>query len=825
MKTNIHRFYIKVLSFLIILNYSFYASAQVKDTVVSKPLNAVNDGYRSLITGKAKTYSSFVQMHQVEDKYYLEIPDSLLGREILTVNRLGRSAADFRSSDSPFGFSGDLIGENLFHFEKGADHKMLIKMKSYKERASDTSVNGMAPSLARNNSESLLQTFTIKVVNEYTHSSVIELTEYLNQDNMLFGFAQQIKVMSGLGMMVNDRSYVESVKGDPDHLFIQMVRTYNKPISKGSSAFAPFTFELNSSMILLPKKIMTARAADKRVPFGQVDYIDFDQNPLGVVNLGNIYRWRLEPADPKAYLEGKLSLPKSPIKMYLDEQIPKKWLSYLAEGILSWNKAFENAGFKNAIEVVMPGNGPDEVYLENANRSGIVFKPGKGNQWGNLICDPRTGEILQVQLNFYLDDLNKLYNQYLIQAGASDPQGRAPVFSTELMGRLLVARTAQQMGTALGLKSNAGASAAVPLTNLRSNSWLNAHSFNGSITDLGLINYAAQPQDGIEAKNLVAKISQSDSWNINWGYRYFPVEENKILNKLIVERAASGLQMYAGEASADNSKILLDPRIQSGDLSDDAIGAGKLGIANLKKVAPNIMSWTLSPGQGYQAAADVYKGLVAQFGTYLRYSMAEIGGVYIDIKNSDQKGDVFRFTPIAKQQRALNFIQQEGFKTPLWLKVPSLYQRTGDDFDLVSKVQKGLLADLLDSRTLSKLMTAQNSGERGYSPSVFLNDLSDGIFAELGQHQLADVHRRELQKLYVNKLIVLVQGMAKSDSDLPSVLRVHAMALMKRLKSAGKSYKGIYASHFSDLYERLYNGLHQTAQSERNNTNPFSIAR
>jgi hypothetical protein len=825
MKTNIPRLYIKVLSALVALNCSFSASAQVKDTVANKPLNAGNDPYRSLITGKAKTYSSFVQMHQVEDKYYLEIPDSLLGREILTVNRLGRSAADFRSLDSPFGFSGDLIGENLFHFEKGADNKILIKTKSYKERASDTSINGMGPSLARNNSESLLQSFTIKAVNEHTHTCIIELTEYLNQDNLLFGFAQQIKLMSGLGMMVNDRSYVESVKGDPDHLFIQLVRTYNKPISKGSSALAPFTFELNSSMILLPKQIMNTRAADKRVPFGQVDYIDFDQNPLGVASLGYIYRWRLEPADPKAYLEGKLSLPKSPIKIFLDGQIPKKWLTYIAEGILSWNKTFENAGFKNAIEVVMPDTGSDEVYLENANHSGVVFKPGKGNQWGNLICDPRTGEILQAQLNFYLDDLNKLYNQYLIQAGALDPQGRGPGFSTELIGRLLAARTAQQMGNALGLKSNAGASAAVPLANLHSNSWLNANAFNGSITDLGLINYAAQSQDGIEAKNLVAKISQSDSWNINWGYRYFPVDENKMLNKLIGERAGSGLQMYAGEAPADNSKVLLDPRVQSGDLSDDAIGAGKLGIANLKKVVPNILSWTISPAQGYQATADVYKGLVAQYGTYLRYAMAEVGGVYIDIKNSDQNGDVFRFTPVAKQRRALNFIQQEGFKTPIWLKVPSLYQRTGDDFDLVSKVQKGLLTDLLDSRTLSKLMTAQNSGERGYTPSVFLNDLSDGIFNELGQHQLVDVHRRELQKLYVNKLIVLVQGMAKNDSDLPSVLRVHAMTLMKRLKSAGSSYKGIYASHFSDLYERLYMGLYHSVQPERNNTNPFSITR
>uniref|UniRef100_UPI0025E62E12 DUF5117 and DUF5118 domain-containing protein n=1 Tax=Pedobacter sp. UBA5917 TaxID=1947061 RepID=UPI0025E62E12 len=434
-KTNC-RLYFKVFPTLIALFFYFSASAQVKDSTANSA-GARMRAYKALITSKAKTYSSFVRMHQVDDKYYLEIPDSLLGREILTVNRLGRAAADFRSADSPFGYSGDLIGENLFHFEKGAGNKLFVKMKSYRERATDSTFNGMKRSLERNNSESLLQSFAIKATNDSTHTTVIELTEYLNQDNLLFGFAQQVKMMSGLGMMANDRSYIESVKGYADNLFIRMVRTYNKPISKGSATLAPFTFEINSSMILLPKQLMNTRTADKRVPFQQVDYIDFDQNPLGVVNLGYIYRWRMEPVNPVDYNSGKLSRPKTPIRMFLDPQIPKKWLPYLAEGILSWNKAFEKAGYQNAIEVVMPAADSNQVYLENAHLSGVVFKPGTGESWGNIIRDPRTGEILQAQLNFYLQDLNKLYNQYLIQAGALDPQSRRPTFTTELMGRLL----------------------------------------------------------------------------------------------------------------------------------------------------------------------------------------------------------------------------------------------------------------------------------------------------------------------------------------------------------------------------------------------------
>ncbi|KQS41794.1 zinc-dependent metalloprotease [Pedobacter sp. Leaf194] len=824
MKKNCSLLYFKVISILIALNFSFYSTAQVKDSTSNSP-NSRLRAYHTLISGKAKTYSSFLLVHQIEDKYYMEIPDSLLGREILTVNRLGRTAADFRTADGPFGYSGDLISENLFHFEKGPGNKLLVKSKSYKERASDTTVNGMKRSLERNNSESLLQSFAIKATNDSTHSTVIELTEYLNQDNMLFGFSQTLKASGGLGTMVNDRSYIESVKGHPDNLFFRMVRTYNKPLSKGSSIMSPFTFEINSSMILLRKQLMSVRGADKRVPFQQVDYIDFDQNPLGVVNLGYICRWRMEPSNPSDYNRGKLSEPKVPIRMYLDAHIPKKWLPYIADGILRWNKAFEKAGYRNAIEVIMPNADSNQVFLENAHLSGVIFKPGSGENWGNIIRDPRTGEILQAQLNFYLQDLNKLYNHYLIQAGALDPNSHRATFTTDLMGRLLSSYMSQQMANALGLKPNSAASAAIKIEDIRNSEWLDKHAFNGSITDKGLINYLAQPQDGIKPKNLLARISESDIWNINWGYRSFPFPESKVSNRQILERSNLGLQIYSGEAPSGANKTTIDPRIQNGDLSNNAVRAGKLGIANLKKVAPNLLTWTLTQGQGYQPASEAYKQLVARYNEYLRYAASEIGGIYIDIKNSDQKGNVFSFVPPLLQKQALDFLQQEAFKTPQWLNLPKLYARTETDFDIVGKVQKELLFDLLDNKTLIKLITAETAGKKGYSPSAYLEDLSDGIFSELGHHGTLDNSRRELQKTYVNKLVILLQAMSKSDSDLSSVLRMHAMGLMKKVKGGSLAYKGIAASHFTDLYERLRLGLYNPAQPERNNTNPFSTVR
>jgi len=764
--------------------------------------------YKEVITAKAVSYKSFLTVHKIDEKYFLEVPDSILGREILVVNRIGIAPADFRSANMPIGYAGDIIGQQVFHFSKGDGNRLFIRTKSYKERSSDSSANGLARSLERNNMEPIVNSFAVKAVNDSTHATVIEITDLLGQDNNLFGFSANAKTLTGLTGMASDRSYMDGVKGYSDNIAFTFMRTYNRA-PRGLGAAAPYTFQLRTGMMLLPAVPMPARMADKRTAWQSLTYIDFDNNPLGVINKEVIVRWRLEPADRNAYLSGQLSAPVQPIKMYIDPAMPAKWQPAIKAGIEAWNTAFEKAGFKEAIQVVQGAATEQASYLENAQRSAVVFMPGAGRNGGSMIMDPRSGEILQVQLNIYLSTLDTLYKQYFIQAGAVDKAANKPVFDDVLMSRLLQAYTTRQMGRLLGLKVNAGASAAIRVADLRNNSWLGTHAFSGSVTDPVLVNYVVQPEDKVDVRNLLPKISAVDEWMINWGYRVVPGDEAAALKQWITERPAQAPELFIGDAP-EIPGLVSDPRNQLGDLGNDAIQAATLGINNLKKIVPHLVEWTREPATGEQRAAEMYDAVLDRYATYVRYVVNQLGGVYTNIRNSGQKGDVYSFVPMATQKKAVQFLQGQVWETPSWLVDKTLYSRTAQCFDSVMNVQRALLDEVMSRGVLYKLqVVVSNDPANAYTPLAFLNDLSAGLFAELKENRPISLPRRELQKEYITRLLALTDMYAKSDDDPPAVLGAHARKMLDLLKQKQALYTGINQAHIAMMYDRLYTGINK----------------
>jgi hypothetical protein len=782
-------------------------------------LNARNDGpkpYKEVITAKAVSYKSFLTVHKIDEKYFMEVPDSMLGREILVINRIGVAPADFRSATTPIGYAGDIIGQQVFHFAKGDGNRLFIRTKSYRERAMDSSANGLARSLERNNMEPIVNSFAIKAINDSTHTAVIEITDLLGQDNNLFGFSATAKNVTGLQMVLPDRSFLDSVKSYQDNLAFTFMRTYNRVRGLGSQP-QPYTFQLRTGMILLPAVPMTARFADKRTGWQDISYIDFDNNPIGVVNKEVIVRWRMEPADKEAYHSGKLTTPAQPIRMYIDPAMPAKWKPFVKTGIEAWNKAFEKAGFKNAIEVIQAPASAGVSFLDNAQRSVVVFMPGAGKNPGSMVVDPRSGEILQVQLNFYLSTLDTLYKQYFIQAGALDKAANKPVFDDALMGRLVETYAMQTMGRLLGLKANAGASFGNKITDLRNNSWLSAHAFNGSATDPVLVNYVVQPTDKVEASNLLPRISATDEWMVNWGYRMVPGDESAALNKWIKEFPVKDAEPYIGDAPA-NLVLVSDPRNQLGDLGNDGIQAATLGINNLKKIVPHLVEWTSEPATGNERAGDIYEALLNQYTAYARYVLNQLGGVYTNVRNSDQPGHVFSFVPQAVQKKSLLFLHQQVFETPSWLADKNVYSRTTWRFDSVLSVQRALLGEVLSRGVLSRLqVVVLNDPAAAYTPMAFLNDLGAGIFSELNNNQPVSLPRRELQQDYITRLIALIDAFAKADNDLPAVLGAHARKLLSMLKQKQALYTGINQAHVNMLYDRLYAGIYKNASTAKKN--------
>lgn len=776
-----------------------------------------NDGprpYKDVITAKAVSYKSFLTVHKVEEKYYLEVPDTLLEREILVINRIAMAPADFRRPGSSFGFAGDIIGQQVFHFTKGEGNRLFIRFKNYKERASDSSSNGLARLIALNNMESIVNSFVVKAINDNQHTSVIEITDLLGQDNILFGFSATAKTAGGLGNILTDRSYTEKVKGYEDNLSFHFMRTYSRN-SPGSSVSMPFTFRLSTGMILLPAVPLKARFADSRTGYQDIAYIDFDNNPRGVVNKGMILRWKLEPADQEAYDAGKLSHPLQPIRIYIDPAMPAKWKPYVKAGVESWNKAFEKAGFKNAIEVFQDAASAEKEVLDNANRSAVVFMPGAGKNQSHLVVDPRSGEILRVQLNFYLSAIESLYKQYFIQAGALDKAANKPAFDDALMGRLVQAHIMQLMGSLLGLKVNAGASSGNKVGDLRSNAWLQKNAFNGSATDPVLVNYVVQPEDKVDVKNLLPRITTIDEWMINWGYRVINGNEQAILNNWISEQPAQYSGQYIGDAPTSVS-IVADPRNQLGDLGNDAVQAATLGISNLKRIVPHLVEWTSEPATSNARAGELYEALLDQYTVYAKYVLNQIGGVYTNPRNSDQPGNVYSFLPVATQKNALHFLQQQVFETPSWLADKTLYSRTAWRFDSVMNIQRAMLGEAMSRQVLSKLQVAA-LGETGtpYTPLAYLGDLGAGIFKELHANAAIPLPRRELQQEYITRLIALNNAFLNADNDLPAMISAHARKLLGMLKQKELSYSGLNQAHIITLHNRLNAGINKSASAQK----------
>lgn len=794
--------------------------------------------YDKVITKEAITANGFFVVHKVDDKYYFEIPDSILDRDILVVNRISKAAAGNRVGT--LGYGGDMIGRTVIQFSKGPEDNVFLKSISFTEIASDTSANGMYRSVKNSNLQPLEASFEIAAFAPHKKGVVIDVTKYIAGDNDILFFDSRLKKLLGLTQLQADRSYIVSIKAFPLNVEIKTMKTYNKvtpsiPGNPFSGSSEPVSYELNSSMVLLPKVPMQARYFDPRVGYFATSTIDFDANPQGVKRIAMAVRWRLEPKDEdiQKYLSGELVEPKKQIVYYIDPATPEKWVPYLIQGINDWQKAFEQAGFKNAI-VGKVGPVEDSTWsLDDARNSAIVYKPSDvANASGPNVNDPRSGEIIESHINWYHNVMQLLRNWYFIQASVSDKRAQTMLFSDSLMGQLIRFVSSHEVGHTLGLRHNFGSSSTIPVEKLRDKKWLAFHGHTPSIMDYARFNYVAQPEDSITPEGgLFPRIGEYDKWAIQWGYTWLPQfkspkEEEAYLNKLVIDSLSKNPRLYFGTESDPD-----DPRNQNEDLGDNAMLAGVYGIKNLKRIMPNIMKWTKGVNEGYDDAQTIYDQLVAQFNRYMGHVRKNIGGIETTPSFVEQAKTVSVYTPKARQKEAVKFLQEQLFTTPKWLLDKKLFSYIGvDNVNAITGVQRTTINGLLNPRTLSKLVDFEMyDPANAYTVSNLLSDLKNGIWSELKTNQPIDIYRRDLQKMYVDALVKLVKPEDKKptssafsmggsrkpvkaptidDNDGLSVVKGHMKSLMSEIKTALPSVKDSQSRlHLQDVLERLKNGL------------------
>jgi hypothetical protein len=786
--------------------------------------------YKDVVPATAKTSRGFFSIHKVDDRWLAEIPDSLLGRDMLVVNRITKDPGGMTVSKAfggVFSYAGTQIGQAIIRWDRLTEDKIFLRSLSFGERSADSSSNGLYRNVQNNNMPPIEAAFPIKALNEAGKSVVIDLTDFINTDNTVLYFYPGLDKSTFLGIsgVATDRSYIEDVKAFPMNVEISTVRTYNAAPGKGGVPGSPRTYELNSSIVLLPPTPMRGRPGDVRVGFFADDYVDFDANPQGVRKENTIQRWRMEPksndSDRARYLRGELVEPANPIVIYIDPLTPKKWVPYLIQGINDWQGAFEGAGFRNAIVGREAPVGDSTWSMEDARHSVLMYHPADiENASGPNVHDPRSGEILETHINWYHNVMELLYQWYFIQAAAVDPRARKPRFDDSLMGTLIRFVSSHEVGHTLGLMHNFGASSTVPVDSLRSRAWVDAHGHTPSIMDYARFDYVAQPEDGIDENGLFPHIGDYDKWAIRWGYRWIPpavtaAAEKDTLNAWIVRQLASGPQYFYGSQlnpldPTDYKSANIDPRDQNEDLGDDAMKAGEYGIRNLKRIEPHLLEWTREPHGDYAQVGDMYRALVQQYGRYMGHVLKNIGGVMVTPKTSDQPGPVFTYPSKEKQQRAMAFLNAQLFATPAWLIDQRLYGLATVGVGDVAVIQMKVLAGLLDPACMARMIEAEATlgTARAYTVTEMLHDLRSGVFSELAMGKPIDIYRRNLQKAYVNSLVQLigVDGKSKLNSgdDGLSILKAHAKELAAAIKAASVRYlASVTRDHLEDLYERL----------------------
>ncbi len=764
------------------------------------------------------TSGMFGVAHQEKD-WYFEIPDNLLGRRILAVTRY------VSNTPGASKYGGEEVTESMIYWEKASNGNLLLRVDALTIQADKGQDIEKAVKVSSENPIIA----SIKPEKSSTPGTTrVKVTNLFEGDVQAFSLNSMTKRQMNLGGVKGDASFIESVRTYPINTEVTVTKTftYNAPTPNfGGGGQSPVraqylpagneagtvTMVLNTSMVLLPETPMQPRLFDARVGYFADGYSKFTDDQQGVENVRFITRWRLEarPEDVEKQKRGELVEPIKPIIYYIDPATPKQWRPYLIAGVNDWQKAFEQAGWKNAIRgEEWPEDNPD-MSLEDARFSVIRYLASPtANAYGPNVHDPRSGEIIESHIGWYHNVMTLVHDWYQIQVGAVDPRARKMKYDDELMGDLIRFVSSHEVGHTLGLRHNMGSSSQTPVEKLRDKEWVEKNGHTVSIMDYARFNYVAQPEDNIGKDGLYPRINDYDKWAIEYGYKATPYktpkEDHLYWNKVIIERLNANPRLWFGGEGSDS-----DPRAQREDLSDDAVAASNYGIMNLKRIIGQLPEWNAEEGDQYRNVSRMYTQLTGQYNRYLGHVANNIGGRFVTYRSIEQPGPVYEAVPKDRQKAALNFLNENLFQKPTWLiDVPYMYNMTDSPDTYLYSLVNGVVSagNLLNIQKLDRLGQFAQNNPANYSPEEYLSDLTGMVFSELYKGKATDSYRRYLQRRFVSAAIEAMNGRGAENSDGKALILGTLTEIQKKAAKA-KSSDTVTQAHWQEIAKTIEKAL------------------
>ena len=759
--------------------------------------------YDQLIKKPGSVREGIFTVRHIEDKWYFEIPDSIIGRYLLAVTR-------FTGVPQNFGkFSGEAVNQQTIYFEQRDAKNLVLRAYVLSQEADPDS--RISKTLKASTVDPIIASFKVIGRNKTTKAQMIEVTPLFAKDNGVVSISANSAKELKLGALQADRTFVDTMKVYPINVEVATTRTYaSTPSSSPASATGAMTVALNTSIVLLPKVPMRKRVWDNRVGYFTNRYTIFSDDQTKTDRQQFISRFRLEPKDVRKYLKGQLTEPIKPIVFYIDPATPKKWVPYLKKGIEDWNVAFEAAGFKNAIRAE---DFPDDstMSVDDARFSVLRYLPAEiENAYGPRIVDPRSGEIIESHICWYHNVMNLLTKWYLIQCGPLDKRAQTMKLDDSLMGELIRFVSSHEVGHTLGLRHNMGASHATPVEKLRDKKWVEQHGHTASIMDYARFNYVAQPEDGISERGLFPRINDYDKWAIRWGYQYRPEfkdemeEKEKLMDETTAILAKNPRLWFGGEGRNE------DPRAQTEDLGDDNVKASDYGIKNLKRIVVALPEWTRQKNDQYKDRIEMWQSVIQQFNRYTNHVLKNVGGRYLNNMPGQKPYEV---APAQKGRDAVDYIGRQLFDAPLWLYPSTMTDVTGvDAADEISAQQTRVLKTLLNATLLDKIYKDQQA-KGAYQFTDYLNDVFRTVWKPLtGLNDVKARTRRLLERAYVEQLDSLLNPAKKekptpadraNSSDAMLYMEQHLAKIEAFCKAQAAQSKDIDLLHYNDLLRQL----------------------